>query len=291
MNATCHRLPDLLLNPALGILDARPCGGCAALCTVELSPGSAGQLEARLEDGWLVITERPEAGAPPTAPEALWPVLVQNAAAPPACKILLTPERSVLFRSEMWLGGDFDFAQRVHTVLQAFRAAKAGPKAPLPAPAGDATAELENLCAEAGWVATRRSSGRLTVTLPTSATHPATVAALGQGARVWLPAWDGGSLRPGSRLAAAAIALQTTAALPLVRAAADAEQSPIRFEAVFGALPGARELNTAFGALSAAAEATGEPFLALQDETLARDFLVIRGWSANVNQKEERSAE
>jgi hypothetical protein len=291
MNSTCDRLPDLSLSPALGILAARPCGRCAALWTVELRPGATGQLEARLEDGWLLITERPEAAAPPIAPEALWPVLVQNAAAPPGCKILLTPARSALFRSERWLGSDFDFAQRVAAVIQAFRAAKAGPKAPLPPPAEEATPALENLCTEAGWVATRRSSGRLTVTLPTSATHQAAVAALGQGARVWLPVLDCGSLPAGSRPAAAAIALQTSAALPLVRAAAEAEQSGIRFEAVFGALPEAGELTMALGALSAAAEATGETFLALQDETLARDFLVIRGWSANVNQQKERSAE
>jgi hypothetical protein len=289
MNTLSDRLPNLLACATPGMLEARLSGLGAALWTVGLADGATAQLEARLDAPWLVITERPKAAESAIPSDALWPALVQNAGAPPGWKTYLTPARSALFRNEILMGGDFNLEPRLPAIIAAFRAAKAGQTKLRPSPAGEAGPELESLCAESGWVATRRSSGRLTVTLRTGAHHQATVTPLDAGVRLWLAALDCGSLPPASRLAAAAIALQTTARLPLVRAAVDALPSQIGFEAAFDALPGPEELNAAFGALSAAAEATGEIFLALQDETLARDYLVIRGWSANVTQ--ERSAE
>ncbi|MSU57207.1 MAG: hypothetical protein EXS35_03330 [Pedosphaera sp.] len=62
------------------------------------------------------------------------------------------------------------------------------------------------------------------------------------------------------------------------------------FEIFWAEIPTAAELDAGFISLSAAGRAAGESFAALQSERLAKDYLTVRGWTADLTKpKHERT--
>jgi hypothetical protein len=247
-----------------------------------MSNGAPHRLEMQLDQDWLLVREEPGANPAPVSAETLQDALRQNTTAPTEIKLALSPAKHLTLRSEQWLADEADAEQRARGVLEAFRKVWDGS---LPAVTGvpeDWAADVERRCEESGWHCVRRSTGRLTVALETNLPLQAIVVPFGGGARISAEVADFSAAPAVSRTAAAVLALETSGRIRMVRAATDESGTQIRFETVFATLPTADQLTAAFCALSSAVTLTAEALGALPDENLARDYLAVRGWPADI---------
>jgi hypothetical protein len=262
----------------------------AARWSWEMSNGASHNLELQLEDNWLLFIERPDASFLPISAETLWAALRQNAASLTEIKIAVTPMKRLSLRSEILLPDEVDAEQRVRGVIEAFQMTWDGQLPPPPAAADDWATEVERRCEESGWSCVRRSSGRLTVALATTPAMQATVSPAGSGLRLGVEVADFSAAPAVCRAAAAALALETSGRIRMVRVATDESQTRIQFEICFVNIPSAEELAAGYSGLSAAVALAADALGALQNEDLARDYLTIRGWPAAIqNQQPERT--
>jgi hypothetical protein len=239
--------------------------------------------DARLDDGWLAIGARV---ASPRGCRESWDLLRLTDGLPAAVK----PVRdgaALAVRAE--LRADLDEAtfrrrlgEAIDAVLAAARRLEDGRRASAPRrQAADEPAGWPELVAELAarrWTARERGAGRWSVELATEAGMPATaeLAHFAAGATaISLAVTVPGERSAASRAALAEHLLASTAALRLVRAAADGDGSP-RFEVRFASRPELGELDEALGALAAAARLALPAAEALGSETAGRWYLAAR---------------
>jgi hypothetical protein len=244
------------------------------------------RLDIRLADDWLLFAEMAERDTGRDADEPLWPALQRNSTELTPIRIASNPNKKLSRCAELLLGGDDALEPRVIRILEAFEKAREGLPHQSTEPPANWAKELERLCGESGWPCVLRASGRLTIGLSTTPPLQVTVTPLGPGLRLSTEAFDLGSFTPLSRSAAALLALQTSGPIPLVRATTDESRSYLGFEVVFPVPPAPRELDAACGGLSVVAAEAGEALSALRCEDLARDYLAVRGWTAQQQKPE-----
>jgi hypothetical protein len=252
----------------------------------QLANGKRLDVEARLEDEWLVLR------APLTAEDRLapWDVLLANRGLPAWSKLaLLGTPPAMCAGAELPLADEIDLPQRLATacaaLLQAGRALAAG------ADAGDDTVPialepeskddaLEHLPREAGWPVTRRADGRVIVDLETTAGfHQAILGAAGDSVRLSTELVARDDLAPPCRQALGALLLTASERLRLVRGAAQQRKRRCTagLEVALGAAPTATEIDLALGALALACEQFGREARFLAEEPLAREYVTYTG--------------
>lgn len=258
--------------------------------TWALVNGATHRMEVQLEDRWVLFREPAHPHAAPPTPEALWAVLRQNAGLPAHARRTLRPSKQPGLCAELLLTDAPAMEPRLREVLAAMQVAWAcrpsWPVADLSTE--DGGAHLERCCEEIGWGCVRRSSGRLTVALEAIPALQATLSPAASGSRVSVEVGDFSSSSEASRAAAAVLALESTSHVPMVRATTDEHGGRMGFEVMLAATPSPAELEAGLAALSLVAAAAVEPLQALQNDTLAGDYLAIRGWPAT---KQEQATE
>lgn len=251
--------------------------------SLKMTNGASHRLEVQLDGDWLQFTSHSDASAGDTTPETLWRAANRNAGLPAGIKLALSSTRLLALRADLLLTDETDVEKSVRGVVEAFKSVWRNDPRPAAEHATECIGELERLCEEAGWRSVRRSSGRLTVALEVTPAMQATVTPDGSGMRLCVEVADLGYCSSLCRMAAAALALEITSAIRLVRASADADSAKMLFEVLWPEIPTVAELDAGFGSLSAAGRAAGESFTALQIENLASDYLIVRGWSADIS--------
>lgn len=244
-------------------------------------------LEVRYDGDWLLFSEPAAAGGRTLSGRELEAALGRNATAPAGVRAVLTNAGDLMNCAELFVPDGLDLEVRVPALLTAFRQYWDGVVSqPDEAPESWAV-EVGRCCEESGWPCTRRSSGRLTVALETTPPWQASVTPLERGVRLEVELASLDTLPATSRTAAAVLALESSGRLRMVRAACEANR--IRFAVSFPYLPGPEELGVGLAGLSAVVRATNEVLEALQIETLAGDYLAVRGWTAQQSKpKRER---
>lgn len=236
-----------------------------------------------------------------------WRMVEWNARLEGATKYALTAtDPSLHLRAELVLDDEVDLATRLRETCTGFASAlrifhdqpgaEAAAKSHLaasPEKAGrNGTADLPCLVSETGWAFTARTAGKLAVDL--EARHGFYQALLEERAdgsvqiATELARWD----KPSSmaRRALGTLLLMACGLVRLTRAAIEEHdgQAVARFEVVLATPPVAAELDRVFGALSIACREFGPAAAALKDETLARQYLTIRGCIAHSAEEENR---
>lgn len=144
--------------------------------------------------------------------------------------------------------------------------------------------ELPTLCQEAGWPFVQRAGGRLTVELDVPQGYfQALIQRRDNGPvvlEVELASWE--ELAPLCRRAIAVFLLTACGVVRMARATLTAQpdnQTVAAWEVVLNN-PTATEMAHALSALSMACRFTAREVQALCDESIARKFLEVRGWSS-----------
>lgn len=251
--------------------------------SLEMTNGASHRLDVQLDGDWLQFTSRDNVSAVATTAETLWRAVNLNAGSPAEIKLALSPSRQLEQRSDLLLAEEVDVEKRIRGVLEAFQRVCRDDPRPAVAGTTECLGDLERLCEESGWRSVRRSSGRLTVALEVTPATQATMTPEGSGVCLAVEVADLGSCSSLCRMAAAALALEITSATRLVRASAGADSAKMLFEVLWPEIPTVAELDAGFSSLSAAGRAAGESFYALQNENLASDYLIVRGWTAGVS--------
>jgi hypothetical protein len=138
--------------------------------------------------------------------------------------------------------------------------------------------QLHRACNESGWKFSERTTGRLVVDLEAEGGfYQAAVAQRNEGAQVSvdLARWD--RVEETSRHALATLLLRAGGLVRMARPSIEQLEAQIeaRFEIVFTAIPAAAELAHAFSALSVACSLCGREAKAVQDEVIAREYLIV----------------
>jgi hypothetical protein len=139
---------------------------------------------------------------------------------------------------------------------------------------------LKRQCEESGWPCVARSSGRLTVALEATPAVQAVVALSGSGVRVFASLLE---LDAGTAVCREAISMLLRKAGAVVHRVRAVTEQNFGFEVNFPSLPSPEELHDTFCCLSVACGLVGAELPALLDERAAQDFLLVRGWAADVS--------
>lgn len=140
--------------------------------------------------------------------------------------------------------------------------------------------DLADLCEQAGWPFARRASGQIAVELEVrDGFHQAFHSREGSTHRLRVELGRFGSDRRNCRKAVHALLLSASGVVRMARAAAAPADGGLeyRWEVLLGEEPNAWELRRALSALSVACRLTAREVQALEDESIARDFLSVRG--------------
>ena len=148
--------------------------------------------------------------------------------------------------------------------------------------------EVQRRCEESGWSCVRRHSGRLTVALETRPALHVTLTPAAYGLRLVLELADFSALPGICRAAADALIGDVVAHLPILEPLTNDPKAKIGFQTTFTEMPESESLAASFAAQSTAASLSAEAIEALQNETLARDYLAIRGHSAESQKQKQR---
>jgi hypothetical protein len=138
---------------------------------------------------------------------------------------------------------------------------------------------LKRQCEDSGWPCVARTSGRLTVALEATPAIQAVVSLSGSGVRVIANLLECDPTALPCREAIARLLRDAGTVVQRVRAVTEEN---FGFEVTFPALPSPEELDDAFCCLSVACGLVGAELAALLDERAAQDFLLVRGWAADV---------
>ena len=245
--------------------------------------GGAHSLGVSIAEGqWMILDTLLRAES---APAEWWEILRANPRLPGLSKVVLAANgRATRWRAELPLGGESDLGERLSVACADFPAALAACREPrraflpaAPAPAAPLEpADLEALCAEAGWACSRQLGSCKVELEGRRGVHQA-----------HLEVEAGGSLRAGvdlvagaawsveSRWALAALLLSASRVVRMARARARESGVEWRagFEVRFGAPPSAFELGRGLGALAAACELAADEARVLEDAAVARAYL------------------
>jgi len=267
---------------------------------VQLGGGPKFKASVRLQDDWLLWQARPgrRPGKPPGA-RRLENLLQQNGRLAGGAKFALDAHRpQVLLAAEIPLDDQIDLDRRIADACAGLREGRkllAG-KHPTdqdnqqenqtaPAPEHPADCDLPGLCEQAGWPFSRRAGVRLAVPLDVrEGFHQALLEPTGAGGvRAWV---ELGNVRSGAsvgRIAVAVLLLRGCGAVRMARAAASpaADQTAFFWEISWGDVPGAGELDHALASLSMACRLSAREVPLVQDESIARHYLTVRGWSSH----------
>jgi len=252
-----------------------------------IGAGSA-DIDVRAAGAWLLFDSAFHHDSAPVK------LLRRNATMPGPAKFVLTPESQARVRAELILDEDADSAGMIVEIRDGFAAALAGKElVTRPAEPEGNTENLKRLCEETGWTFIERADGSLSVTLETGGgLHQASVTPCGAGVRISAAFGTCDSPADSVRQAIAVLLLTTGGMVRLVKPAVTEQDWEFRpdFSVAFAAVPPAEGLAAAFSALSVACRRCGEEEHALHDETVARQYLAIRGWShlITLDQQEER---
>src|SRR6185295_5106900 len=188
--------------------------------TLEMTNGTSRRLDVQLDGDWLQFTSRGEVSERETTSGSLLRAVNRNTGLPAGIKPALSPARLLELRSDLLLTDEVDVEKIVRAVVDAYQSLWRNESRPAAGHSEHPTkciGDLERLCEEAGWRSVRRSSGRLTVALEVTPAIQATVTPDGSGVRLCVEVADLGSCSPPCRMAAAALALEITSAIRLVR--------------------------------------------------------------------------
>lgn len=139
--------------------------------------------------------------------------------------------------------------------------------------------ELRRLCSDTSWPFTERSAGKLMIDLDArSAFYQACVEQREAGISVSVEILQPNVLSETCRQALGLLLLGTSAQVKLARPSVEENQDRInvRFEVRFATTPTADELAHSFSGLSVACDTAAREAQALQDESIARDYLSSR---------------
>ena len=247
---------------------------------LQYANGARRRLDVQREEEWLRFSDNGSPSADSSPLESLWRCLLANAALADGLRWVIDHSRDLKLRADVPLFAEMATEDQVRAVVRTFERAWKNESAAVIAAAAEDTSPVVALCEEAGWPCVRRASGRLTVALEVNPPVQATLAAVGTGLRVNAEVADLADYSLTSRKAVAALALELTSSIRLVRASADAQSGKLWFEIGWPTRPDATELHAGLAALSAARRAAGDSFAVLQHEQLAQDYLTVRGWTA-----------
>lgn len=237
---------------------------------------------ATLEDNWLVLTACDSLGL--VADASPWSLLQRCAALPGCAKFALMPDGKLQLRAELPLLEEADLAGRIRETCDGFESALAvydfshnrcAPETPA------SKTYLQRLCTDAGWSFVERGAEKLLVELesPGEFRQAAMVLTAG-GIHLSCELASGGSLEGESREAVATLMLSASGVVRLARAALVADVAQL--EVAFIAPPCAVEISSALESLSVGCSLCGEEIKMLQDPAIARQFLALRGRSAEM---------
>jgi hypothetical protein len=247
----------------------------------------ASAIRVRIENGWLVL-RKPIPSRVDGADVRPWEVLSPNAELSGSVKRSLVPsERVVELGAEIPLDGDVDV--RVRQACRLMRGKETArfedDATETSAKSGDASADLEQVCADAGWPFTTRPDGSLAVELRApDAYGVARVEGRANGAvRVSIDVVnEGDAPSPVCQAALAALMVGVNDVVRFVRVVAppSEDKTNFRIEVVFVTPPSATELDHALAALSVAwGMCSSETEVLLRDEVVARAYLERSPWS------------
>lgn len=271
-----------------------------------LANGKTLGVSARLVEDWLLL-DAPLADG--MARGSWWDLLRLNATLQGLSKFVLMPDaRTVHLRADIPLPEDEDSESDCGSQLEgvlitrlletcaglkaayrSFRGEKMSehsmPDSPVnpEGPGKNRVEELRRLCGDTAWPFIERSAGKLMIDLDVrGGFYQAAVEQRDEGAEVAVEIVRSEALGEASRQALSLLLLGTGALVRLARPSIEERENQIaaRFEVRFTTTPTAVELAHAFASLSIACAMSGREARALQDETLARDYLAMLGVQA-----------
>jgi hypothetical protein len=281
------------------------------------SNGADLRVEARIDEGWLLLN----AGLParryrPTA-AALWHMLEQNGGLPGGAKLArLSGQRQLSACAELRLDREIDLGTRLSQACAGLKAAEVvhvavSEAAELVVPEGwspgadeqgggrstqsdSSSSDLRELCEESGWTFTEQPGGRLVVDLDVPGEfHQAALQRKGSRQVVVttnLAPCDG-SAPARCRQALGLLLLRACGVVRMARAAAGVfeARASARFEVAFDTEPCAGELAHALSSLSTACRLCAKEADVLHsDERIAREYLARWGRASLMAARGER---
>jgi len=259
----------------------------------EIRNGSVLKLNARMEEGWLVIDAHLRSYRALKA-DRLWDILTLNGTIRGGARMLLSSKGSVGARVEIPLDKGVPLEARVHEACLGIQDASAKlrkrdskTEADSPMDADGPDGDLPSILQEAGWPFVERAAGTLAVNLDVPGSfHQAMVTKEPRGGvRLSVELVAKASLPPVRRRALALLLLITSASVRMARPVAkqDGAAAAIWFEVIFGSSPCPAEIAHALSALSVACRTCAREASALHlDDELARTYLSVRGRSSGV---------
>lgn len=271
----------------------RRTGPASWSCASEAAPAG---LTASLQSDWLVLEVRTDGRQ---REEPCGELLAWNACFAPPAKWVQLPGGGARLRAEVPLEPAERLPEAIEAACTALleAAALSSGRDSYPPTAAQETDELNvtldsalrenirHLCEEWGWRFHRRPSGRTFIDLDAPGeSYQAQLAAApdGQGASLFVelvPALA--DLAPAGRIAVAAALLGCGGGIRGVRPVARGlEGGAAGLECTLSPRPDGRELGSALSCLSVACEACGRELSILQEEAIARQYLLIQGLNA-----------
>jgi hypothetical protein len=200
-------------------------------------------------------------------------------------------DRQLCLAAEIPISDEIPFLPRLEAALQGvdqglrmLNRPEASPVAASePASAPGTAIDLAALCREAGWPHVVRPSGELAIELDVPRSFHQAILRAGPEQRLDLTVEIGSlhNLTPSSRRAVAVLLLSAAGVVRLARpaAAADAKRSML-WQVSLTPDVTAAELGHGLAALSVACRQCAREVKLLEDESIANDYLRVRGWSA-----------
>ena len=225
------------------------------------------RVAACVDESWLVMKSPAVTDATPIE------LLTRNATLPGLVKFGRDRDGAIVVCAQIPIDDPTSTVPLIRDTCAGFEFAASASSAVNELPAS--SADLQNLCTEAGWDFTARSDGSLAVELECRDTFiQAALSARGEGVHVFVELADCDESMP----AIAEMLLTAGSAVRLARPAIvprDGKPSP-RFEVAFSAMPTAAQLAHALSALSVACATCAEEVVALQNTNVAGEYLALR---------------
>jgi hypothetical protein len=234
------------------------------------------------DEPWLAF-EAAANGASPDGPDAAWLLLRGQGALQANCRYALPPCGGLpcgglQVVGEVAADGGADLAERCREMVEGLVAARAERPAPHRLTAGAVPERARELVAEVGWPVHERPDGRLAGTLPgVDGAWSAELAGEPGGLRASVEIASMRSAGDATRLALGEMLLAAGHVVRFARAGIeeDGESCAVRFETRLPPDATPPELRHALAALAAACGACAGEVRALQDEALAKEYLLL----------------
>ena len=264
---------------------------------LSLLNGAPHFVTAKIVGDWLVLEAESFHIGQET--DAYWQALGRNASLAGLAKIVLSNDGRGQIRAELPLQDGVEISARIGEAFDGFAdawSATEHPSAPAAPPLGDAgPIDLKHLCAEAGWVFTERTGGKLVVELEVPGNYyQAVFLPTGQGVRISCELAELDSVTEPGRFALAGLLLAASGHIRMARASVSQNGGPpvAQFEILFETAPSPFEISSALETLSVACSLCGEEIKSLQNPVIAERYLALRGrGSMTMAGQNERTAE